>query len=124
MQMITHNGTVRTDEVFSPGYVWLRCDAWGLPDNTYSKTGWHIEYRPLNTMYTPAGTLPDAALTAIREHYDATRQDDSVATIAALERADRVPEHVKALASKYGTAAKAWEAEDEQAWALLNNHGY
>lgn len=124
----THDGTIRTDET-DPGYVWVRCDRWSLPDN--NQIGWHVFYRPLaGPTYIGNELVTPALAEAIREHYaarDSARQAQRAAAEAALRARkpeSRPPDHVQRLAEKYGDSAAAWEAGDEQAWHLLRQHGY
>lgn len=81
---ITHDGTVKTNELTQPGYVSFRCDAWGLDDNTMGKIGWHVEYRPLCGDYQHDCEITEAMATAVREHY-AAQQATEDATQATVE---------------------------------------
>lgn len=86
---VSHDGTVKTNETFSPGYVWFRCDAWGLPDNTTGKVGWHVIYRPLVPLYAPAG-VTDEMRAATEKHYALAceayrRQEEEAAKIEPVE---------------------------------------
>jgi rubrerythrin len=65
----THDSTIRTDEICSPGNMWFRCDAWGLPDNTPGQIGWHGVYRVLDDGHRGHEHVTDAMRTAAREHY-------------------------------------------------------
>lgn len=130
-ELITHDGTVKTDELCSPGYVSFRCDAWGLDDNTQGKVGWHVMYRPLNSQYTDPAEVTDAMRLAVEEHYaereaaERRQEDERRAKMAADHKAAKpLPADVQALVKRYRTSEAAWEAEDEMAWATLNRYGY
>lgn len=126
----SHDGTIRTDET-DPGFVWARCDRWGLPDNTQGQIGWHVFYRPLaGSMYIGNELVTPALAEAIREHY-AARDSARQAQRAAAEEALRArkpdplpPGRVRRLAKKYRDSEAAWESGDEAAWAVLRQHGY
>lgn len=79
--------TIKTNELMQPGYVWFECEAWGLDDNTTGKTGWHVEYMPLNAAYEHDVEITPAMAAAVREHYAAERAADKAAaeleTVAA-----------------------------------------
>lgn len=75
MRDTTHNGNIGTDELTSPGYVWLSCDHYGLPDNTIGKVGYHVVYRPLcGNMYTGNELITDEIREEIRAHYDEIKE--------------------------------------------------
>lgn len=126
----THDGTIKTDET-CPGYVWMRCDRWSLPDNTQGQIGWHVFYRPLaGHVYIGNELVTGRVAEAIREHYaarDLKRAQQRAAAEEALrarQPESRTPDHVQRLAEKYGDSVAAWEAGDEAAWAQLRQHGY
>jgi len=85
MERITHNGTVRSDEVVSAGYVWIQCDAWGIPDGTAGKTGWHSCYCQYQL-----SALPAAAQTAVGEHWD---------QVAEMEQAESEAREARGIAN-------------------------
>ena len=74
----TDNG-IKTNETFSPGYVWFDCERYGLGDNTQDKTGMHVVYRPL---YGPDGpyagneVVTEEMMAETKKHYEAQRVEE------------------------------------------------
>ena len=65
---ITHNGTVQSDELNSPGYICLDPATYGLDAN--HADGWHCAYRPLSQQ--SKNYIDDEAVRAvIIEHINA-----------------------------------------------------
>ena len=84
-------GPIATDELLSPGYVWLSCEAYPtLPDNTRGTIGYHCTYRPLAVhpngcpQYQGNEAITDAMRVDIRAYY-ATREADRLAAQVAQE---------------------------------------
>lgn len=86
-----------TDDIVSPGYVWLRCEYYSLPDNTQGSIGYHCVYRPLAVhpngmpMYLGNEAITEAMRTDIRAYYAAR------ARAAQEERTRRAREEQAAL---------------------------
>lgn len=133
-ELITHDGTVKTKELSSPGYVWFKCARWGVNDNTTGQIGWHVEYRPLAAGYKRGCEITDAMRLAVEEHYAEQQAIEQRAEDERKARFDReheaamqaapLPANVARLVNRYGSSEKAWESEDEGAWAALRQHGY
>lgn len=128
---------IKTDETFCPGYVWFDCNYYGLPDNTAGEIGYHSTYRPLcGNMYTGNELVAEQMQADLREFYVsqeaikvAADKAKSEATLAEIRespkeaRKIKVPAIAIAAYNTYkGNAERAWEAEDEQAYSLINQY--
>ncbi|MFA5379260.1 MAG: hypothetical protein WC455_26125 [Dehalococcoidia bacterium] len=87
MDKMTHDGRIMTSELTSPGYVWYRCDAYGLPDNTMGKIGYHAVYRPLcKPDYIGTEVVTDQMMIDTREHYNICEAEREAESKARFER--------------------------------------
>jgi hypothetical protein len=90
MDKMTHDGRIGTDEIMSPGYVWYRCNAYTLPDNTMGKIGYHVIYRPLcrdmKEKYQGHEVVTDQMMIDAREHYAIIAEKERIAEISRRER--------------------------------------
>jgi rubrerythrin len=87
MERESHNGNIRTSELTSPGYVWYRCERYGLNDNTMGKIGYHVCYRPLaGTMYQGNEVVTDEMAQHTREHYAEAETIEAAEHKAQFER--------------------------------------
>lgn len=77
-EFATDNG-IKTNKMFSPGYVWFDCERYGLDDNTQGKIGMHVVYRPL---YGPDGpyagneVVTEEMMAETKKHYEAQRVEE------------------------------------------------
>lgn len=102
--MNEHAEPIWTDETLSPGYVWLSCAAYGLPDNTNGQIGYHCVYRPLAVhangvpMYTGNEAVTDAIRADIRAYYARQAQQAQATRKVQREEDRRQLAHIQAAA--------------------------
>ena len=79
MERITHNGNIMTDDLVSPGYVFYRCSAYNLPDNTMGNVGYHVCYRPLcGDMYVGNDLVTTEMIQHTKEHYAEVKKIEEI----------------------------------------------
>jgi len=76
----THDGTIKSNETASPGWIAYCCDAWDLPDNTAGRVGWYRVYQMTDERMT------DAMRAAGREHCAQSRAAEQAIEEAEYER--------------------------------------
>jgi len=127
---MSHDGTVESNEVMSPGYLRYRCDAWGLPPQS---SGWHNIYCPLRSDIAGHEIVTDAMREAAREHYrsvNAAEVERKAASKAAYDahverlRSIDVPAEAISAYRRYGgDVERADRAEDTTSTDLLRKYG-
>lgn len=87
METRTHNDTIKSDSM-QDGLLWLKCEAYDLPDNTAGMTGWHVCYPQYDLQKFEASVRA-----AIREHVNAVYAAETRPVAAVAASPDPLADH-------------------------------